>query len=364
MEDLSNHLACDLSYDVTVLTTKTNQAGLPNQKPFPYKIIRQRFLFNKKSNYILRGIFGILGIFPMLLRVLFKKRFDIVLVYSPPIFYGLIGVILKKIRSSKIVLNVQDLFPQNAIDLGIIKNKRLINLFERIEKYLYENYDLVTFHSINNKNFSQNKYKGSIGKSIVAHNWIKLHKDKPTKTEFSTDNIKFIFGGVIGPSQIGGIIDFIDGLSILNNSKISIDIYGDGSSKSELIAYLKNKNLSVNLFDLIPAHDYESKLVEYDVGLVCLSEQVKTPVVPGKLLGYMKLGLPSFAIASEGNDVHQIISNSHCGLSSKNNPQEISESLNKLIKQDLKELGKNGFEFAKNNFSVDKIANKILSSIE
>ena len=364
MEDLANYLSNDLSYDVTVLTTKTNQVGLSEQKTYPYKVIRQRFFFNKKSNYILRGIFGILGIFPMFLRVLFKKRFDIVLVYSPPIFYGLIGIFLKKIRSSKIVLNVQDLFPQNAIDLGILKNRRLILFFEKIEEYLYKNYDLVTFHSINNKNFSEDKYKGSIQKSIVAHNWIRFNNQKPTKIEFSKNHIKFIFGGVIGPSQIGGIIDFLEGLLILNNKKVSIDIFGDGSSKDELISYLKNKNLNVNLFDFISAHDYESKLLEYDLGLVCLSEEVKTPVVPGKLLGYMKLGLPSFAIASKGNDVHQIISDSHCGLSSVNDPMEISETLKILLASDLKKFGRNGFEYAKNNFSVNKIVNKILSNIE
>ena len=48
MEDLANYLSNDLSYDVTVLTTKTNQVGLSEQKTYPYKVIRQRFFFNKK----------------------------------------------------------------------------------------------------------------------------------------------------------------------------------------------------------------------------------------------------------------------------------------------------------------------------
>ena len=66
--------------------------------------------------------------------MLFFKKFDYVFIYSPPLSLGLTGTIIKFFSGSKFIFNVQDLFPQSAIDLNILKNSFLIKLFRIIEK--------------------------------------------------------------------------------------------------------------------------------------------------------------------------------------------------------------------------------------
>ena len=88
------------------------------------------------------------------IRNLVRRRMDVIIVYSPPLPLAIAGSKLKRLYNAKYILNVQDLFPQNAIDLGILKNRLLIKLFKRIEADAYRNADIIAVHSESNKSFS------------------------------------------------------------------------------------------------------------------------------------------------------------------------------------------------------------------
>ena len=71
-------------------------------------------------------------------------RPDVVVVELPPLFLGLSGYAISRLRRAKLVLNVSDLWPESAVAMGILRNRILINLSTRLEEFLYRRSDLVT----------------------------------------------------------------------------------------------------------------------------------------------------------------------------------------------------------------------------
>ena len=110
---------------------------------------RIKTLRHHNVNYIFRGIAQIL------MPYYFKKEIrkysipipDVVVIYSPPLTLSKVGVFLKKKYGVKMILNVQDIFPQNAIDLGVLNNKVLVKFFENMEKKAYRYSDSIAVHS-------------------------------------------------------------------------------------------------------------------------------------------------------------------------------------------------------------------------
>ena len=81
----------------------------------------------------------------------------------------------------------------------------------------------------------------------------------------------------------------------------------EGSEVLNLEKYLlQNSYTNIRIYAFVPPEEYETLLSRVDMGLIALSDQVKTPV-PGKLLGYMKAQLSVILIADENNDSHELI---------------------------------------------------------
>ncbi len=103
-----------------------------------------------KVGYFKRGLAHL--VLPVIFCRLIKRsvifRPDIIIVYSPPLTLGIAGVRLKDYFKSKFILNIQDIFPQNAIDLGIISNLLIIRFFEAQEKWIYKMIFIFNFYYI------------------------------------------------------------------------------------------------------------------------------------------------------------------------------------------------------------------------
>lgn len=366
-------------YEVFVVTTKPRY-NLPKDKPNPtyslvtneegVKVIRINLPFLHKANYLKRGIASL--ILPFLFYRYIKKEIsrkpDIIFTYSPPLTLGSAAIWAKRYFHSKLVFSAQDIFPQNAVDLGILKNPLLIKFFEWLERWVYKNSDIITVHSEGNRDFLINE-KGQLGhKVITVYNWVNLSRFENISStidfrhSFKLDS-KFIilFAGVVGPSQgLDVIVDVAKGLQA--NPEIHFLIVGDGMEKQKMIDKVKYtglKNISFRPF--IEERVYPKLLKDVDVGLVSLSAKNKTAVVPGKLMGYMSAGLPVLAVLNRESDGHQIIKNANCGFSLL--PPDKKGIIDAVLKlksnKKLRELfGKNGRLFAQKYFDRKSCVDK------
>ena len=186
----------DKNYSVTVMTTwpKFNLDNTFHKKKYKtaqiegkVRVIRIKTLPHHNVKYIQRAIAQIIMPFQFLAYYfIYSIRVDTVIVYSPPLPLALFGVWLRTFNV-KFILNLQDIFPQNAIDLGILKNKYQICFFKIIEKYIYKKSDIITVHSEGNRDLVIAAYPDITKKILVLHNWIDFDKQL---TENSVINIR------------------------------------------------------------------------------------------------------------------------------------------------------------------------------
>lgn len=373
--ELGKKLA-EKGHEITVITGFPRYNVDPAKLPDKYRrgmylkehingitVIRVRTFNLPRYIAIARGIDQFITAFLFFLGGLFFKprSFNLILVYSPPLPLGLTGLLLGKLKKIPLVFNIQDLFPQSAIDLGILNNKTLIAMFERLERFIYRQADLVTAHSEGNREHVL--AKGIDPKKVVTvPNWIDTDTIKPGpkentfRKEFCLDD-KFVvsFAGVIGYSQ--DLDTVIETANYHRESKnILFLIVGDGVEKERLQEKVKNLKLTNVMFlPMQPKDKYEMLIAASDVCLVNLHKEVKTPVVPSKLLSIMAAGRPVLASLPLQGDAPKIINESGCGICvGAGDASGLAKALSQLAadEQLRNTCGKKGREYAERNFSL------------
>lgn len=358
----------DNKYTIKALTLdeKINGITVKRIKGLPYG-----------NNFILRGLNHLSCSLTFLFRALFCKNYDGILIFSPPIFLSFTGVFLKKLHKVPVITNVQDIFPQNAIDLGVLHQQTLIKIFEKVEILLYKTSKYLTVHSTGNKKFLVENKNLSKDKVVVINNWIDTNfmKPGPKENDFAkehelSDKFIVLFAGVLGWSQ--GLEIILDCANLLKDKKdIIFLIIGEGPVKKALIEKTRKDNIdNVKFLPLQPYKKYPLVVNSSDVCLVTLSDKVKTPVVPSKILGYMSSGKPIVAAIPKISDGNEIINEAKCGFCMQPHESEkMAESILKLnLNKELKnEMGENGRSFAveklerkKNTEKYNRLFNELL----
>lgn len=378
MKELAEGLR-ERGFYVTVATSYPQYNLTEEQKKQSYpefveedgiKVLRIKTLPHHKVNFIIRGISQLT--MPYIFERMIKKhvgKVDIILIYSPPLPLASLGARLKRFYNAKFILNVQDIFPQNAIDLGILKNSLLIKFFQNMERKAYEKADLIFVHSEGNLEFLKQKHNDLSDKFIVLHNWVdtkefvSVEKTGKFRGLYNLHN-KFIilFAGVMGPSQgLDFVIDVAE--RVMDLEDLIFLFVGDGMEKEKLQNLAKKKNLKNVVFKpFVSKEEYPYLVKDCDVGLISLTNKNKTPVVPGKILGYMAAGIPVLAFLNRESDGHFIIKDANCGVSCEHGDLIEAEKLVREIYKNkaLLQVGKNGYEYVRKHFDREVIINKLI----
>jgi len=377
MKDLADGLK-DRGYNVWVATSYPRYNLVASEKNIwpkitdenEIKVLRIKTLPHHKVNFIIRGIAQLLmpSIFFQEIKKNIKAKIDIVILHSPPLPLTMAGLKVKKFFGAKFILNLHDFFPQNAIDLGILKNKLLIKFFERMERNAYLGADAIVVPSQSHKQYLIEKKKVLESKISVVYHWLDLEpflKAKRTnkfrKLYGLEDKFIFLFAGVIGPSQgLELIIKIADKLR--DNQEIVFLLVGDGSSKKDLMKMVEDLKLTNVVFQpFVSLEEYPELVKDCEVGIISLTEKNTTPTVPAKLTGYLAAGLPVIAFLHPQSDGGEIIQEAQCGYVVRSGDLDQAVKAVQAIyqeKEKLQKLGNNGLEYVLNNFAIDVCLNK------
>lgn len=335
------------------------------------EVIRVRNAPNQKVNYLIRGIAEVMlpRLFFMTLKKYVTERISAVIVYSPPLPLAMLGIKIKKKYGAKYLLNVQDIFPQNAIDLGILKNRLAIRIFEWMERRAYIEAKKITAHSQSNRKFLMHKKKVPKKKIGVVYNWIdltpyrKIQRTEIFRKRYGVEK-KFIFlhAGIMGPAQ--GLDLIIQAArEVRSATDLCFLLIGDGSQKKKLMEMAKDFGLPNVIFKpFVSKQEYPFLAKDADVGVACLSNKNKTPVYPGKILGYMAASVPIIGFFNRESDGHHIIQEARCGYSYlADDYKKAAELLMKVYneRETLKQLGHNGYKYALSHFSKKACIDKL-----
>ena len=170
-----------------------------------------------------------------------------------------------------------------------------------------------------------------------------------------------VFAGVMGPSQYLMLIMRI-AESLRYREDLLFLLVGDGVEKEMIMQYASQKKMrNVRFENFVSRKDYSDLLKICSFGLVCLNPKNKTPVIPGKILGYMAAGLPVAAFLHKSSDGHEVIQNSGCGLSADSADEEsCTQVMGALLDNpEVSQMGMAGRSYAEKHFSKEVCMNHL-----
>ena len=371
------------SHKVTVITTwpEYNLDQSTTQRKFneieieqEITVLRIKTLPHHNVNYLVRGLSQLLMPLQFLRKLRqYKINPDAAVIYSPPLPLALVGTWLRR-SGVRTLLNIQDLFPQNAIDLQILCSPMQIKFFQALERYAYRTSDIVTVHSEGNRKMLLAQNPGLGPKIKLLHNWVDVehHSSDEAVVDFKKKwgiNHKYIavFAGVMGPSQYLDLILDV-AAQMQDEPSLLFLMVGDGKEKPRLQKLAADRGLNNVRFEgFISREVYPDLLKACSIGLVCLSPQNKTPVVPGKILGHMASGLPVAAFLHTASDAHALIVDAKCGVSA--NSGDLSSCVNAMRDlianaTEFNKIGQLGKDYAVEHFSKEVCVTQLIQLLE
>lgn len=291
-----------------------------------------------------------------------KENYDLILYATPPVTLAGVVKFCKEKYHAKTFLMLKDIFPQNAVDLGMMsKNGIIYKYFRNQEKKYYKYSDYIGCMSQANLEYVL-KHNPEIKKEKIHIFPNSIEIDFTGKTIFNEGKTVFMFGGNLGkPQNVSFLIDLSRRLK--GYSKAEFIIVGGGTEQGKIIEYVTNeKPANLKFSKRLPQEEYEKLLQTADVGLISLDPRFTIPNVPSRMQSYMKLKKPIFAITDTATDIKGMILDNDCGWWCDARNLSDAEKIIKAIcenKENQKKKGLNGFEFLKREFDVELNADKI-----
>ena len=293
-------------------------------------------------------------------------KFDLILYSTPPITLFNAIEYVKKRDNAKTYLLLKDIFPQNAVDLGMLsksgakgilykyfrnKEKKLYALSDRIGCMSQANVDYVLKH---NPEVNSSKVEvfpncvESVDMSVSEEQRIAIRQ----KYGIPLDRKVFVYGGNLGKPQ--GIPFLISCLRTAKDIGAYFLIVGDGTEYSKLEAFVnQEKPEHVKLMKRLPKEDYDAMVGSCDVGMLFLDHRFTIPNFPSRLLSYMQAKLPVLAVTDPNTDIGKVIVDGGFGWWSESNDVEAFKTkVTEIAKSDLVTKGSNSRKYMLENYDV------------
>ncbi|HYG97517.1 MAG TPA: glycosyltransferase family 4 protein [Terriglobales bacterium] len=359
-----------------IVATPGATSGTPLQVSVEDGITVARFRFGdiKSAPRLLRAVYE-MQLSPKFWRVgrtFFREnRCDLIVYYSPSIFFGSLVRKLKGLWNCPAYLILRDIFPQWAVDAGVLRKGVAYSYFRHKELELYAAADVIGVQSPASLCYFEEQWPGRY-RLEVLYNWTKLREEGLPVTDYRRclgleSKTVFFYGGNIGVAQN---MDSI--LRLAENLHQRDDVYfllvGEGSEVSRLnedVAARRLRNLKI--LPGVSQGEYLAMVSEFDVGLISLDRRLCTHNFPGKLLGYMYWGLPILASINPGNDLQPVIERASAGLCCLDgDDRQLLEHATMLADnaEFRRRMGRNSRALLESVFSVNAAAKQILTSVE
>lgn len=332
-------------------------------------ILRLQIGNTQKTNIIEKGISTVMiePQFKSAIKKYFSDvKFDIVLYSTPPITFTGAVEYVKKRDGARTYLLLKDIFPQNAVDIGLMSTSGLKGLiykhFRRQEKRLYAISDRIGCMSQANVDYVI-KHNPEIdpAKVEICPNCIEvIDKSVDEQTRISIrkkygiplNKKVFVYGGNLGkPQGIPFIIECLEKCRDIEDAFFLI--VGDGTEYHVLEEYVNNSHQeNLKLMKRLPKEDYDTMVAACDVGLIFLDHRFTIPNYPSRLLAYMQAKLPVLACTDPNTDIGKDIMEGGFGWwCESNDVKKYYELVNSIILTDLQSSKLIEWDYLKQKFS-------------
>lgn len=344
------------------------------------KILSLRTLNVQKTNVIEKGI-GQISIEFLYKRAIKKffngVNFDLILYSTPPITFSKVIEYVKKANpKAKTYLLLKDIFPQNAVDMGMLSKSGvkgvLYKFFRAKEKKLYTLSDYIGCMSpANVKYILENNPEISAERVEVAPNSVELNEeiqvvDKSVLAKYNLPSDKpiFIYGGNLGvPQGIPFLIDCLEANA--DRGDCHFVVVGSGTYYQKLADwYAVRQPKAVTVMNGLSKEDYDRLVQACQVGLIFLDYRFTIPNFPSRLLSYLEYKMPVIACTDPNCDMGGIAEMNGFGFyAPSNDVSAFTQAVDKMLASDMVAMGEKGYQFLKENYLIEHTYKQIMKHL-
>lgn len=327
----------------------------------------------QKTNVFEKGISTILLEHQFIFAIkmfLSNVKFDLVLYSTPPITLAGVVEYVKKRDNAKTYLMLKDIFPQNAVDIGMLSKTGVKGFFYKYfrykEKKLYRISDSIGCMSQANVEYvlkhnpEISKDKLEVCPNCIDPIDITLSNEERIeirqKYGIPLDKKIFVYGGNLGkPQGIPFLIECIR--SQKGNKDVCFFIVGNGTEYKRIEKFLKEeKQENLMLMKTLPREDYDRMIAACDVGMIFLDYRFTIPNFPSRLLSYMQAGLPVLACTDNHSDIGKLIVDADFGWWCRSDTSKgFVEIVNNINEIELQMKSQKAKEYLNREFTTKNI---------
>ena len=371
-------------HEVYIIYPRERKLGLPTELKIENHVhsLAVKTLNVTKTNVIEKGIGQLLlelQFKAALKRYFADVKFDLILYSTPPITFTKVIKYAKKRNPNAIsYLMLKDIFPQNAVDLGMLSTKGIKGLlycsFRQKEKDLYRVSDYIGCMSPANVKYVL-AHNPEVNPTIVeiAPNSYDVQTDtrkvdarevRP-KYGLPTDKPIFIYGGNMGkPQGIPFLIECMN--AVKDRTDCHFVVVGNGTEYPKLDTWVKHVNpKAASVFKKLPKADYDALASACDVGLIFLDYRFTIPNYPSRLLPYLMERKPIIAATDPNCDTGTLAeANGYGFYCPSNSVPAFVDAVEKMLASDIRQMGENGYQFYLNNYTVEHTYQTIVKHLK
>lgn len=384
IHSLATYLA-DLGAEVSILTAMPNYPKMEIQEAYKGKYsvkeqdgklnIFRSWIFVKKSKGIVARLLNYFSfVFSSLFTGLFRiQKHEVIICESPPLFLGISAWVLSKLKGSKMIFNVSDLWPESAEKLDIIHNKFLLGISYKLEAFLYKQSTLVVGQTQGIVANIQDRFKQvptywlPNGIDFHAFNIRAEGRVFRQKHGYVDNDFVLLYAGVLGHAQ--GLEVILEAAAkTANQSSIKYLIVGDGPEYTKLTTLATEAKLQhLTFLGNIPRNEMPEAVAACDAYIVPLKKNdLFLGAVPSKLFEPLAMGKP-ILLGVDGEARELFIHQGKSGLFNEpENSEELAANILTLFQDPAlaKQFGQNGKEYVQHHFDRKIIAHGFFTKLK
>lgn len=303
-----------------------------------------------------------------------KGKYDVILVTSPPLFVGITAYFLSLVKRIPFVFEVRDLWPESAIDTGVLQNKWIIRFAYWFETFIYRKAKLI---NVLTPAFKAKLIEKGVpeNKIIFIPNAADFSLAQAVQQNFNADEFKqelglqgkFVITYVGAHGVANHLTQLLDAAELLQDTNVLFQFIGSGMRKEMLVEEVKKRQLGNVIFREPVAKAVVFKyILASDMGASVLKkvDTFKT-IYSNKTFDYMSCKKPVL-LAIDGVS-RELVESANCGIYVEpENPEAIALGIRNCIKnkEQLIAMGNNGYDYAVTHFDRTKLAQSYLKKIK
>ena len=301
------------------------------------------------------------------------KPTDVIICNSPPLFLGITGYLGAKLKGAKFVFNVADIWPESAVELGILKNKRFIQLAEKLENFLYKKSWKIATATEGIREYMIKKGKKPedvflLPNGVNTETFVPLPKDQELIESLGLTGKKiYMYAGALGYAQ--GLDSVLEAASLLKDDpSIHFLFVGDGQEKDKLLAMKDTLDLdNVTFYGTVPVSEMPRMFSIADYSIVSLRNiELFKGARPSKSFPAISTGTP--VLYCGVGESATILEEYDCSrIAEPENPKAIAEAIRELhsvTEEQYENMSKKGRQLAIDHYSWKSIVEDLLQAIK